>query len=172
MLGLVPWLVHVRGAHVGACKGRSIMRARALEHTRKGGRRRQGYRDRHWERGREAVLCQVQEEQWVGKREVLLCRWTDSFSLFQLIPASGGSRTTRPCSRSLRPRAHPHRRTLLWHPHRSRIPRARSCLRKWLVIVCTRARTKGAAAPGFCTVRPCPQSIEVSGREHIHAIPT
>ena len=39
------------GAHVGACKGRSIMRARALEHTRKGGRRRQGYRDRRWERG-------------------------------------------------------------------------------------------------------------------------
>ena len=41
-----------------------------------------------------------------------------------------------------------------------------------MVMVCTRARTKGTAAPGFCAVRPCRQSIEVSRREHIHAIPT
>ena len=42
---------------------------------------------------------------------------------------------------------------------------ARTLVFAEMVIVCTRARTKGAAAPGFCTVRPCRQSIEVSSRE-------
>ena len=65
VLGLVPWLVHVRGAHVGACKGRSIMRARALEHNEGAGKGVGVDRAIGIGAGREAVLCQVQEEQWV-----------------------------------------------------------------------------------------------------------
>ena len=119
------------GAHVGACKGRSIMRARALEHTRKGGRRRQGYRDRRWERGGAVsgsggAMGSLANGRYCCVDGQIVPHFFNSFlPLEVLVPR------TRPCSRSQRPRAHPHRRTLLWHPHRSRIPRARSCLRKW-----------------------------------------
>ena len=145
------------GAHVGACKGRSIMRARALEHTRKGGRRRQGYRDRRWERGG-AVSGSGGAMGSLANGRYCCADGTDSPSLFQFIPASGGTRTTRPCSRSLRPRAHPHRRTLLWHPHRSRIPRARSCLRKWWSC----ARVREVKVPPRQVFVPCDLVVKVS----------
>ena len=109
---------------------------------------------------------------FVGEREVLLCRWTDSPSPFQFIPASGGSRTTHASLFSVTEAESTSTSPDVTVASASIANTARTLVFAEMVIVCTRARTKGAAAPGFCTVRPCRQSIEVSSREHIHAIPT